>query len=90
MTDEAPNNAHMAMHLQPSSTTLAAAGAMPDQDFLLVLDMLHALSPGSFVMQATKTAFYGAPQEAAASCKLDRRHYIQARQQSLSEYPSPL
>ena len=42
MTDEAPNSAHMAMHLQPSSTTLAAAGAMPDQDFLLVLDMLHA------------------------------------------------
>ena len=46
ITDGAPNNAHMAMHLQPSSTTLAAAGAMPDQDFLLVLDMLHAPFPG--------------------------------------------
>ena len=90
MTDEAPNNAHMAMHLQPSSTTLAAAGAMPDQDFLLVLDMLHALFPGSFIMQAIKTAFYGASQVAAASGKLDRRHCIQARQQPVSEHPSPL
>ena len=90
MTDEAPNNAHMAMHLQPSSTTLAAAGAMPDQDFLLVLDMLHALFPGSFDMQATKTAFDGASQCAAALCKLDRLRYIQARRQPLSEYTSPL
>ena len=90
MTEGAPNNAHMAMHLQQSSTTLAAAGAMPDQEFLLVLDMQHAPFPGSLVMQSSKTAFDGISKCAAALCNPDWRHCTQARLQPLSACPSLL
>ncbi|CAK0757170.1 hypothetical protein CVIRNUC_002518 [Coccomyxa viridis] len=47
MTDEAPNNAHMAMHLQPSSTTLAAADAGD------AAEALAALQGSSRGLQAT-------------------------------------